>query len=95
MAEPKELQIGDHVSAPRFGYLKHDFAGTIEKIYENSVMVFIDEHHEEDGIVVNEYNKRAVVSKKVAKPSKKKNSLTNLPKIVTCDIMFFVSAGIV
>ncbi|ALJ31982.1 hypothetical protein AKUA1202_06970 [Apilactobacillus kunkeei] len=74
MAEPKELQIGDHVSAPRFGYLKHDFAGTIEKVYENSVMVFIDEHHEEDGIVVNEYNKRAVVSKKVAKPSKKKTA---------------------
>jgi hypothetical protein len=66
MDEPKEFQIGDHILAPKFGYLKHDFAGTIEKIYENSVMVFIDNHHEEDGIVVNEYNKRAIVSKKKA-----------------------------
>ncbi|AYF92710.1 DUF2187 domain-containing protein [Apilactobacillus bombintestini] len=74
MAEPKELKVGDYVSAPRFGYLKHDFAGTIEKIYENSVMVFIDDHHEEDSIVVNEYNKRAVVSKKYAKPARRKTA---------------------
>ncbi len=30
MAE-KELKIGDYVSAPKFGYLKHDFYGKIEK----------------------------------------------------------------
>ncbi|MCK8624251.1 DUF2187 domain-containing protein [Apilactobacillus xinyiensis] len=70
MAE-KELKIGDYVSAPKFGYLKHDFFGTIEKIYENSVMVFITDNDKEDSIVVNEYNKRAIVSKKNAKITKK------------------------
>lgn len=72
MDEPKEFQVGDYISAPKFGYLKHNFAGTIEKVYENSVMVFIDDHHEEDGIVVNEYNKRAIVSKKKAVLATKK-----------------------
>lgn len=66
-----ELKIGDYISAPRFGYLKHDFAGTVDKIYENSVMVLINEHHKDDDVVINEYNQRAIVSKKKAKIAKK------------------------
>ncbi|UQS85246.1 DUF2187 domain-containing protein [Apilactobacillus apisilvae] len=69
-----ELKIGDYIAAPRFGYLKHDFSGTIDKIYENSVMVLINEHHQDDDIVVNEYNQRAIVSKKQAKLIKKQTT---------------------
>ncbi len=43
----------------------------LKKIYENSVMVFITDSNKEDSIVVNEYNKRAIVSKKNAKITKK------------------------
>jgi len=58
-----ELKIGDYVAGKKFASLEHDFKGEIEKVYENSVLVLIQEFDKEDEPIVNEYNHRAVVRK--------------------------------
>ena len=55
------LKIGDQVACKKFGSMKHDFVGTIEKIYENSAMVSIDKNDEEDNITVTDFHSRAIV----------------------------------
>lgn len=60
----KEFQIGDKVKCKKFGALKHDFVGAIEKIYENSAMVAILENDTEDAIAVSDFHEKAIVSLK-------------------------------
>ena len=60
-------KIGDVVKAEKFGQLEHDFTGTVEKVYDNSIMMSIDEFDPADKTSVNELNKRAVVRKSAAK----------------------------
>ena len=55
------LKIGDQVSCKKFGSLKHDFIGTVEKIYDNSAMVSIDKYDESDNITVTDFHNRAIV----------------------------------
>ncbi|GAW64005.1 hypothetical protein FC65_GL000993 [Ligilactobacillus acidipiscis DSM 15836] len=55
------LKIGDQVSCKKFGSLKHDFVGTVEKIYDNSAMVSIDKYDESDNITVTDFHNRAIV----------------------------------
>lgn len=55
------LKIGDQVSCKKFGSMKHDFLGTVEKIYDNSAMVSIDKNDAEDDITVTDFHKRAIV----------------------------------
>ncbi|GAK47022.1 hypothetical protein LOSG293_011220 [Secundilactobacillus oryzae JCM 18671] len=62
-----ELKLGDYVKAQKFNSLEHDFEGTIEKVYENTVLVHIDKYDPEDRVTVTDFNERAVVSKKVTK----------------------------
>lgn len=59
----KEFEIGDNVQCKKFGSLEHDFAGEIEKVYENSVLVSIKDFDESDQSAVNELNQRAIVRK--------------------------------
>ncbi|WP_461240877.1 DUF2187 domain-containing protein [Paucilactobacillus sp. N302-9] len=59
----KEFEIGDNVKCKKFGSLEHDFAGEIEKVYENSVLVSIKDFDESDQSAVNELNQRAIVRK--------------------------------
>jgi uncharacterized protein YkvS len=59
----KEFEIGDNVTCKKFGSLEHDFAGEIEKVYENSVLVSIKDFDESDQSAVNELNQRAIVRK--------------------------------
>lgn len=57
-----KLKVGDKVTCDKFASLTHDFVGTIEKIYENSAVVEIVEHHKDDNIVVSDFHDRAVVA---------------------------------
>ena len=61
------FKIGDVVKAKKFGQLEHDFTGTVEKVYDNSIMMSIDDFDPADKTSVNELNKRAVVRKSSAK----------------------------
>lgn len=56
-----DFEIGDKVNCQKFGALTHDFVGQIEKIYENSAMVSIVEHHDDDAVAVSDFHNRAVV----------------------------------
>ncbi|AUJ32443.1 MAG: DUF2187 domain-containing protein [Liquorilactobacillus nagelii] len=64
-----EFKIGEKVKCKKFGALNHDFTGNIEKIYENSALVSIQEHEKEDEVAVNDFHKRVIVR------------LTNMKKI--------------
>ena len=44
--------------------MKYDFEGKIEKIYENSAVVEIVKHHDEDKEAVGDFHNRTVVSLK-------------------------------
>ena len=61
------FKIGDVVKAKKFGQLEHDITGTVEKVYDNSIMMSIDDFDPADKTSVNELNKRAVVRKSSAK----------------------------
>ena len=60
----KNFQVGDKVKCEKFGALKHDFIGSIEKIYENSAMVSILENNADDAIAVSDFHEKAIVSLK-------------------------------
>ncbi|KRM61123.1 hypothetical protein FC26_GL002341 [Paucilactobacillus vaccinostercus DSM 20634] len=62
-----EFEIGDKVKCKKFGSLEHDFAGEVEKVYENSVLVAIKEFDKQDSLTVTELNQRAIVRKSEAK----------------------------
>ena len=58
------FQIGDRVACDKFASMSHDFVGSIEKIYENSAVVEIIEHHKDDNVAVTDFHNRTVVSLK-------------------------------
>lgn len=58
------FQVGDHVTCDKFASMKYDFEGKIEKIYENSAVVEIVKHHDEDKEAVGDFHNRTVVSLK-------------------------------
>lgn len=62
-----EFEVGDNVKCKKFGSLEHDFAGEIEKVYENSILVAIKEFDDKDQLTVTELNRRAIVRKSEAK----------------------------
>ena len=49
------FQIGDRVACDKFASMSHDFVGSIEKIYENSAVVEIIEHHKDDNVAVTDF----------------------------------------
>ena len=51
MAKAK-LAVGDKVACKKMGSLKHDFEGTLEKLYDNSGLVSITKYNDEDRIAV-------------------------------------------
>ncbi|GKT03747.1 DUF2187 domain-containing protein [Furfurilactobacillus sp. WILCCON 0119] len=56
-----ELHVGDVVTAKKFGPFEHDFGGELEKVYENSALILIDDYNDGDSMTVSEMNRRAVV----------------------------------
>lgn len=61
------FKIGDEVEGKKFGQLEHNFSGTVEKVYDNSIMISIEDFDPADKTSINELNKRAVVRKSEAK----------------------------
>lgn len=61
------FKVGDTVEAEKFGQLEHAFTGVVEKVYDNSLMMSIDDFDPADKATVNELNKRAVVRKSTTK----------------------------
>ena len=62
-----DFEIGDIVKGKKFGPLEHDFSGVVEKVYNNSIMVSIQDFDPSDKSGVNELNSRAVIRQKDAK----------------------------
>lgn len=60
--EREALYVNQPVTCHVLEDLKHEFTGTIEKIYENSCLVNIDAHDPEDDTAVSELNNKIVVS---------------------------------
>ncbi|MBD7895425.1 hypothetical protein H9564_06930 [Limosilactobacillus sp. Sa3CUN2] len=62
-----DFEIGDLVKAKKFGPMEHDFTGIVEKVYNNSVMISIQDFEPSDKNGVNELNGRAVIRQSEAK----------------------------
>lgn len=62
-----DFEIGDLVKAKKFGPMDHDFTGIVEKVYNNSVMISIQDFDPSDKNGVNELNSRAVIRQSEAK----------------------------
>ena len=62
-----DFEIGDVVGCKKFGPMDHSFQGVVEKVYNNSVMVSINDFDPADKSGVNELNGRAVVRQSEAK----------------------------
>ena len=62
-----DFEIGDVVGCKKFGPMDHGFQGVVEKVYNNSVMVSINDFDPADKSGVNELNGRAVVRQSEAK----------------------------
>ncbi|MCH3923130.1 hypothetical protein [Limosilactobacillus sp.] len=62
-----DFEIGDVVKGKKFGPMDHDFTGVVEKVYNNSIMVSIQDFDPADKSGVNELNGRAVIRQKEAK----------------------------
>ena len=58
-------KIGDVVKGKKFGPMDHDFSGEVEKVYENSIMIAIQDYDPSDQSGVNELNGRAIIRKDV------------------------------
>lgn len=61
-----DFEIGDVVKGKKFGPMDHDFSGVVEKVYNNSIMISIQDYDPSDKSGVNELNGRAVLRKKEA-----------------------------
>lgn len=61
------FKVGDVVEGKKFGQLEHNFSGVVEKVYDNSLMISIDDFNSSDKSSVNELNGRAVIRKSEAK----------------------------
>ena len=62
-----DFEIGDVVGCKKFGPMDHDFQGVVEKVYNNSIMVSINDFDTADKSGVNELNGRAVIRQDEAK----------------------------
>ncbi|WP_251574996.1 hypothetical protein [Limosilactobacillus agrestimuris] len=62
-----DFEIGDLIKAKKFGPMEHDFTGIVEKVYNNSVMISIQDFEPSDKNGVNELNSRAVIRQSEAK----------------------------
>ena len=62
-----DFEIGDLVKVQKFGPMDHDFTGIVEKVYNNSVMISIQDFDPSDKNGVNELNSRAVIRQSEAK----------------------------
>ncbi|KRL27431.1 hypothetical protein FD27_GL001191 [Limosilactobacillus frumenti DSM 13145] len=62
-----DFEIGDLVQGKKFGPMDHDFTGIVEKVYNNSIMVSIQDFDPSDKSGVNELNNRAVIRQSEAK----------------------------
>ncbi len=62
-----DFEIGDLVKVKKFGPMDHDFTGIVEKVYNNSVMISIQDFDPSDKNGVNELNSRAVIRQSEAK----------------------------
>ena len=62
-----DFEIGDLVQGKKFGPMDHDFTGIVEKVYNNSIMVSIQDFDPRDKSGVNELNNRAVIRQSEAK----------------------------
>ncbi|WP_375663939.1 hypothetical protein, partial [Bartonella sp. CL63NXGY] len=62
-----DFEIGDLVQGKKFGPMDHDFTGIVEKVYNNSIMVSIQDFDPADKSGVNELNNRAVIRQSEAK----------------------------
>ena len=62
-----DFEIGDLVKAKKFGPMDHDFTGIVEKVYNNSIMLSIQDFDPSDKNGVNELNSRAVIRQSEAK----------------------------
>ena len=62
-----DFEIGDLVKAKKFGPMDHDFTGIVEKVYNNSIMISIQDFDPSDKNGVNELNSRAVIRQSEAK----------------------------
>ncbi|MDM8267339.1 hypothetical protein QUW44_09450 [Limosilactobacillus pontis] len=62
-----DFEIGDVVKGKKFGPMEHDFSGVVEKVYNNSIMISIQDFDPSDKSGVNELNGRAVIRQKEAK----------------------------
>lgn len=62
-----DFEIGDVVKGKKFGPMEHDFSGIVEKVYNNSIMISIQDFDPSDKGGVNELNGRAVIRQKEAK----------------------------
>lgn len=62
-----DFEIGDVVGCKKFGPMDHDFQGVVEKVYNNSIMVSINDFDPADKSGVNELNGRAVIRQDEAK----------------------------
>lgn len=62
-----DFEIGDLVKAKKFGPMDHDFTGIVEKVYNNSIMISIQDFDPSDKNGVNELNNRAVIRQSEAK----------------------------
>ncbi|WP_290033745.1 DUF2187 domain-containing protein [Ligilactobacillus cholophilus] len=57
----KKFKVGDKVTCKAFGPLKHNFSGTVEKIYENSALIRFSEFDPKDKIAVSDLHNQAIV----------------------------------
>ncbi|KRN04595.1 DUF2187 family protein [Holzapfeliella floricola] len=62
--DKEKLAVGQKVKAKVEEDLKQPFSGTIEKIYENSVLLTITDNEKEDDNNVIELNKKIIVNLK-------------------------------
>lgn len=62
-----DFEIGDVVGCKKFRPMDHDFQGVVEKVYNNSIMVSINDFDPADKSGVNELNGRAVIRQSEAK----------------------------
>ena len=60
----KKLKVGDTVFCEKFGPMKHQFKGTISKIYENSALVQFTDFDSKDKIAAGDLHNQAIISLK-------------------------------
>lgn len=60
----KKLKVDDTVFCEKFGPMKHQFKGTIGKIYENSALVQFTDFDSKDKIAAGDLHNQAIISLK-------------------------------